>query len=279
MKVLCTFPGKHGDLLWALPTVRAIAEHYAVPVDLLVSQKYSRLLDLIELQPYIGAVHAGHRWAVQETAPMTPRIPPEIPAGYDEVYHLGYENWPEPNLPINIYSRATVQLLTGSQQVLPLLDLTRPWITARPFEHPSSVIVGFTDEWFELKVGLTLLLHSLRPVTGDFIALCAEGSRWATEVSWPPVGLVWETDWMAAARFLAGAQVFFGCCSALHVLACAIGVPAVIMEPNEHRWNPVFWPYGQYGPQTLLVRGNDGRPTFDARHCRDALQERLSCAS
>ena len=26
MTILCTFPGKHGDLLWALPTVRAISE-------------------------------------------------------------------------------------------------------------------------------------------------------------------------------------------------------------------------------------------------------------
>jgi len=60
------------------------------------------------------------------------------------------------------------------------------------------------------------------------------------------------------------------------VLACAVGTPCIVMEPAEARWHPIFWPYGQDGPQVRLVRGGDGRGTVDARHCRELIQAALA---
>jgi hypothetical protein len=70
--------------------------------------------------------------------------------------------------------------------------------------------------------------------------------------------------------------VFLGDCSAWHVLAMAMGIPVVLVEPLEARWNPIFYPLGMDGPQVTMVRGNDGNPTFDARHVADALTRALA---
>lgn len=266
MATLCTMPGRHGDLLWSLPTVRALAERDGASVDLLISEKYGSLHPLLDAQPYIGEVWVDDRWDVQETAPMTPRVPPgDWPIGHDRIVHLGYESWPAPNLPQDIARRAGVEI-----------DLRRPWITAKPLpdaQHdPYPVVAGWSDEWFELKVGVTYLVadHTLRP----FPVLVAEDSRWARETHGPAIGTTasgWITDWLAAASFIRSAQVFLGCCSALHVLAVALGIPAVVMEPNPHRHHPIFWPLGMDGPEVTIVRGGDGHPTFDARHTRETI--------
>lgn len=101
------------------------------------------------------------------------------------------------------------------------------------------------------------------------MVLCPAGSRWETEAGY------YSTSWVDAATFLNVSKVFFGDCSALHVLAVAMGKPAVLCEPMEARWNDIFYPVGKVGPQVRLVTGLDGRPTFDSRHCAEAIQEVL----
>ena len=58
-------------------------------------------------------------------------------------------------------------------------------------------------------------------------------------------------------------------------VACALGKPCVLIEPNPHRHGDLFYPYGKTGSRVTLVVGNDGKPTFDARHCADAIWEAL----
>jgi hypothetical protein len=79
-------------------------------------------------------------------------------------------------------------------------------------------------------------------------------------------------DWSVTAQIAQGAQCYLGCLSSQWVLANALGKRCVVVEPNEHRWHPVFY---RDAPQNHLVRGNDGRPTFDARHAGDVLEEVL----
>ena len=83
--------------------------------------------------------------------------------------------------------------------------------------------------------------------------------------------------WPQAARHIRHAKVFLGDCSALHVLAVALGTPVVLVEPMEARWNPIFYPLGMDGA-VQVVKGNDGRPTWDARHVGDVLRERLGAS-
>lgn len=269
--IVCTFPGKHGDLLWALPTVRAISESYHEKVLLVLSPYVKSLAPLLRQQDYIFNVIVDPDWQVFDTAPMSPRVPILTshtlpPGGRHQVYHLGYEGWPGPDLARDIWKRALAQ--DQRRRELPVLDLERPWITPPAFSHQlprPKICVGFTDEWFELKYGLYQLLRQRLPPGLATVVNLSTSPRWSTEALQPPM------DWDTAAGWLARAQTFVGCCSALHVLACAVGTPAVIVvEPNEARWQDVFYPYGKTGRVRLLL-GGDGRPTFDARHLIDTI--------
>ena len=288
-KILCTMPGRYGDILWALPTVRALSEAYGGPVDFAVSAKYGALAPLLVKQPYIDHVDVMGDWHVEEAAPMTPRVPPEALWGgpfYDRVFHLGYAGWPEGTLAADIYRRAYHQYRqqgTPDHGRYPALELDRPWITptataTRP-DRPY-VWVAWSEEWFELKLGLLVALAArfpeqaflwLRPWGGrydeiDFTTLHATGMQ--HHRLGPNVEVV-RADWSVTATIAAGAVCYLGCLSSQWVLANALGVKVVAVEPAEQRWHPVFW---RESERNVLVRGNDGRPTFDARHVGDVLE-------
>lgn len=266
-RILCTMPGRHGDILWSLPTVRAISEREGVKVSLALSAKYGSLKPLLARQPYIAEVRVLGAWGLAETAPITPRTPPTLDADHDErdfdqVVHLGYEGWPSAPLPVDIAQRAGVEI-----------DLARPWITPTFSIPRHDICAGFTDEWFELKVGLYWLLFErfvqrARPLV-QLVSL-SNSPRWNREKGTP------ELRWEGAAAYLATTRLFVGCCSALHVLAVAVGAPAVIVEPAAARLQEVFWPLGFDGPQVRVVRGGDGLPTFDARHTGDLIDQILT---
>lgn len=285
-RVLCTFPGKRGDLLWALPTVRALSRQIGAPVDLAIAGGIGSLAPLLRHQAYIGTVHVLGGWHTENTAPISPRQPPAVVIDplinvdgaklydYDTVYHLGYDGWPERPLPF------TVADLLADQGGPVLLDaelrLDAPWIAA-PYDMRRcrrEIVLGFTDEYFELKYGLTQLLRNRvweaqpagAPVSDYPIVNAANSPRWCAEAHQSNIG------WDEAAAWLRAADVFVGCCSALHVLAVATGCPAVVMEPNPDRHHPIFWPLGTTGPQVTQVLGGDGQWTWDARHVWDTLQ-------
>lgn len=256
MGLRVSFPGRYGDLLWAMPTVRAMAEHLGQPCDLFIAGEFESIAPLLLQQEYIHTVEVLRGWTGTNWQAPT------------DAEHLGYRRWPELPLPYEVAKQAGVEI-----------DLTRPWITATPFSTPSELIIGFTEAWFELKVGLLEIFSDCIPAwlvrlqMGLTVQLCPTHSRWST--TWRHNKGIYETDWLASAAFLSGAKLFFGDCSALHVLACAMGVPALLMEPMEARWNPIFYPYGMDGPQVTVIKGLDGRPTFDVRHCADALIRRI----
>jgi len=271
--IIATHPGRAGDILWSLPSIRALAAAYGEPIHLRLSAKYGSagFCELLRGQHYLASVEAYEQWQVEESAPIGPRVPPSYAAqSTSTVFHLGYESWPEPDLPRDVWRR----LAQGPRDVaLPELDLATPWLTLPPHVPVDGMAcadlsIGFTDEHFELKLGVTtLVVEAVHASTRN--ALTAPGSRWATE------GHTRPSTWVEAARTIVTSHVFFGCCSALHVLAVALGVPAIVMEPNPNRLNEVFWPLGKVGPQVTLVTGNDGQSTFDARHCADAIRAAL----
>jgi len=282
VRVLCTFPGKYGDILWALPAIRALSRRLGEPVDLTIAGAYGSLKPLLELQPYLGRVEAAAWWEVRDTAPMTPRVPPSSQTqewDYDLVLHLGYRGWPQRPLPYEtldcLNAEAEPYNVCGYLQD-ERLELNDPWITL-PAEREFSnyrhddVTVGFSDEHFELKAGLVdLLSHWVS------LGVCvSQNSRWLGEWSVADEGP--GMSWVDEASLIQTGKVFVGCCSALHVLAAGLGKQMVIVEPAEARWNEIFWPLGKTGRVELLL-GGDGRPTVDARHLRDAVYKKLDAA-
>lgn len=267
MKILATHPGRYGDILWALPTIRALCYTHQASIDLLLSPRYSdaSFCRLLERQLYVGKVLVANDWEIRETAPITPREPDSLPSGYDHIVHLGYQGWPRQTLPFEIYRSA------GEQAPLDWpLNLQTPWL-APPYQLPTTrIAAGFSDEHFELKFGLYWLLreHFLTEenLTERVIVNVSGGPRWSSETC------IAKKDWESVASFIAPAQVFVGCCSALHVLACGLGTPVVCVEPAPARHHDIFYPFGKASDRVRLVLGSDGLPTVDSRHVCDTIE-------
>jgi len=279
VSILCTFPGKYGDLLWALPTIRALARRTGEAIDLQTSADMASICPLIAQQGYIGHAYSNPDW-IRVHVDTQDRLPPDgsptPPHRYDHIFHLGYRGWPQRPLPFETVNCLNEQwLATEHKPILESeLDLGTPWITAPEiYTYHWAWVHGFSDDHFELKYGLVQLLEKqrLRFHPGPHLPPTVIGSnpRWETEGGF--IGSSWEES----AAILAHTSVFLGCNSGLHVLALALGKPVVMMEPSEARWNPIFFPFGPGGPEVTLVRGNDGKPTWDARHVADALQHVL----
>ena len=300
MRHVATHPGKFGDLLWALPTLRYIAgcEHGAV--ELWIPAALDPLRPILEAQPYIGHVWADQEWQVQDTAPATPRVPPSLRTDESmRLWHLGYETWPSRPLPFEVAAR--VADLTPQE-----LDLS-PWITIPsafsslgkvsgspewirmhygepasllPY-HQDEILVAWTDRWFELKLGLNTWLQAQGL---SLFSPCMEGSRFqavgARALAWP-----------ALAYAIEARDVVLTDCSAIHVLAAAMGKQVVVVEPETDRHHEIFWPGQAVAGGTGLVWepaeneltqrihpviGGDGRPTFDARHTLETLRKVLA---
>lgn len=224
------------------------------------------MVDLLLQQPYLAGVVADSRWNMSDgwEAPVLPRK-------YDRVIHLGYRRWPELALPREVEQTAVSEgwLREG------VVDLGRPWISVKAGDWVNDIACGFTEAWFELKLGLCLAVDSLLP---DYwlTQLTPCGTRWTAEGNLVDQAFTVEgCGWVTAAQYIRDCKVFLGDCSALHVLAVALGKQAIIVEPMEARWAPIFWPLGMDGPQVRCVKGNDSRPTFDARHTADVLREVL----
>jgi hypothetical protein len=271
MNTLVTFPGRHGDLLWALPTVRAISERVGAPVDLLIAGEFAGLIPLLARQPYLAQIWADRTWGMGHGWQPPPGTLADAPP-YAATYHLGYRRWPERVLPEEVWITAAAEY--GSLHPLPPIDLQTPWIQAPPagpvdygHQWKRRIAVGFTECYFETKFGLLQLLDqhddnwALRTVMGT--------GRWMDE------GGEGSCNWEEAAHAIKEAEIFVGDCSALHVLAVALGIPVVLVEPMEARHNDLFYPVGKIGPQVTLVTGLDGQPTFDARHVRETVAQIL----
>lgn len=268
MKVLCSHAGRFGDLIWSLPTARAIAEAIGEPVDFCISEAYGSIAPLVAKQDYIRRAFVDETWKIRETAPVTPTEPGRDLSRWDKVIHLSMKGWPLSK------TLAEGYWLTAAEQVPELkpLDLKRPWIKAdqEVTKDRCDVAVGFTDNWFELVFGLfELVSGAFDEEDASFTVLCQAGSRWNTEARW------FARDWLRTADVLSKSKVFFGCCSALWVLANALGKRTVIAEPMEGRWDKVFW---LEHARNVMVMGGDGKPTWDARACVQTLRKALEGA-
>ncbi len=251
-------PGKYGDILWSLPTVRAISETFNVPVDLIVSTGYSEHSDLLRRQSYICDVRPWSSWhspspgeaswsPFDNTLHYLPRDLPE----YDRIFHLGYRRVPDRPLPAFVYDEVT--RLTPEVVFRPL-DLGRPWIGAvATTSTPVAVTVGWSSNAAAWKRDVTKALRERFTSTAFAPVMTVGGIDETWKALWC-FDMAPAADWVAAAQRVADSRFFVGCCSALHVLACALGKPALIVEPDATRWSPIFYPYGCDGPRVRLVR-------------------------
>src|SRR5271170_584409 len=96
MKILCTFSGKFGDIMWSLPTVRQISKNLGTRVDMGIMPGYKTLLPLLQEQKYINRAYTIDNWECTGSPcgdqPWNP--PVDCEEEYSNVFHLTYRRHP-----------------------------------------------------------------------------------------------------------------------------------------------------------------------------------------
>lgn len=209
-RVLVTFSGKHGDILWAAQSARALAAT-GVEVDFGMMPRYAAVAPLLQMQPYIHRAFPLQGWNQQhDNWGAQPARPPWIPDGYDEVKHLTYEDHPTDPL-----------ILYGLRRLgLPMPDPAVPFLFAPADRDPQVVTYAFNGGHRQVKEQLLGRLRSI-----------IRRAKWES---------VEHLPFDQAARRINASSWFFGCRSANYVVAMGLGKRVLTIEPDEGRRSPIF---------------------------------------
>jgi hypothetical protein len=222
-KVLTTFSGRFGDILWSLPTVRAIYQMVGgEKVDFGIMPPYRSLLSLLQMQPYIDEAFVIENWACEGSpfADQPWQPPKDAEAGYERCFHLTYRCHP------GIHRNPQVPLIdfTAEQQGIKLRDPI-PFIEASVIEwglegeRLGHVAIAFSDGAPDLKkVFMDVLQDGLG--RSGIVALTD-----VTKMSWP-----------TAAAIMRDALCVVGSRSSNNVIAHGVGQKKIfIYEPESSR--------------------------------------------
>jgi hypothetical protein len=214
MKILCTFSGKFGDILWSVPTVKHIADHTGELVDFGIMPAYESLLPLLNRQPYIDHAFVIKDWICVGSPHGDQPWEAPVPEGsYDKVYHLTYRNHPGYQSPALIDFIAAQQGMT-LQNPLPCIEAERSkWLNKVDDYVTFSFNEQIRDKKDELIARLTASFGEELP----FIDVTKE-------------------SWERAAELVRDSVMHLTDRSALWVLACLVGQKEIYsFEPNSSR--------------------------------------------
>lgn len=216
-KVLCTFSGKYGDILWSMPTVKAIAKKEGVKVAFACMPSYTSLIPLLKVQDYISEAFVIDEW-LYTGSPFGDQ-PWSAPAQRwsEKIYHLTYRTTPD------IFLAAYIAREAG-------VVLDEPY---EPFIKPVLEPLPYTSQ-------LSTVAYSFNPMYAvqkkDFIDYLKE--------TFPSTSFIDTTElsWNLTAYVIKQAKCFIGCRSSNHVLAHGLGQKLIIFEPHPDRAGgmPIF---------------------------------------
>lgn len=214
-KVLCTFSGPFGDILWSMPTVRAISQMLGEKVDFACMPYYKSLLPLIQIQPYVDKAFSIESWVREHSnhgdQPWNP--PANTVKQYDRCFHLTYQGHPGLTA-----KRLPLIDFTADQQGLKLKD-PLPFLSTPDYEanhKDKRIAYAFNDQYSDVKARFRSAIKSC----GDEFVF--------TDVR--------ELDWVAAATVIKHSLAFVGCRSSNNVIAHGVGQKNIfIYEPHPSR--------------------------------------------
>lgn len=234
-RLLCTFPGKYGDILWSLATVKRISEMCSAKVDFMMMPQYKSLTDLIKAQPYIDDVKISDAWVFMHSnygdQPWNPQPPVQawIDQNYAHHWHLGYRAHPGKtfgNVELQLIDfTAWQQGITFPANPLPFLFVPDGPIFGKSLLEAVGldldlrkpfVAVGFNEQYESLKKGF---LDCLKLTLGNDVTFVD----------------VTKQPWLAAAYLISQSLCFVGCRSANFVIAHGLAKQMVIFEPHPAR--------------------------------------------
>lgn len=219
MKILTTFPGKNGDILWSLPTVRQISKNHDVKVDFGIMPQYHTLLPLLDEQSYIAKAFLIDDWLCTGSPhgdqPWEPQGINRLIMEYDKVYNLGYRYHPGihgPQMPLLDF----VAYLQGIELTYPVIPFITVEENLRVKGSLAIVSYSFNTEYKDLK---DRFLHHVTTHCPNVVFIDVTSMPWET-----------------AGTVIKHSEGFMGCCSSNHVLAYGVGQQHIfIYEPHPNR--------------------------------------------
>lgn len=253
-KVLCTFTGPYGDILWSLPTVRAISQMVGERVDFATMPGYQSLHYLIEYQPYIdkfftipdwyctGSPHGNQPWS-----PPANRV-----KDYERCFNLTYKAHPG----------------IGGKR-LPLIDFIADQQGIKFIENPLPFLKVRSD--FGYEKALPFVAYAFNPMHFDLktkFLECLQSAK--LDVVFNDVTIM---PWLNAATVIKHAIAFVGCRSSNNVLAHGVGQKNIfIYEPHINR--KASGPFGDvFGCPYGVEMGMDAPPEQCAELCIDFINK------
>lgn len=223
-KYAVTHPGKIGDALYTLPTIRYLAEKSGSPVDFYTSEYCLPIKELFEYQSCIDKfivpedyVIKGYDMGVQPYAVPVPR------GAYDTVFHLGFRSIPNKRLDWWMAESVGInplELPPISYEIPPHnRHLITPYIVLAPRGETSykSLFLDFMLQANQHGIGIVQI-----GAKGEFIGKCRELDSDYT-------GL----NLLDTCGLIAGAKGFVGLMSAMLVLANGYPLPKVVPHNNK----------------------------------------------
>lgn len=218
MKILTSFSGKFGDILWSLPTVRHISRVHGQPVEMMLMPAYSSLIPLLEQQSYISKAFVNEQWICEGSpAGDQPAIPQNHEAltwDYDKIYHLTYRHHPG----IHYTGKSLIDFI-AVQQGYELQEPVCPFIEVASDKEQFIAFAFNSDYASEKKVFWDTFSSQVK-------IDCVDVSK---------------LPWHAAAEVINSAQAFIGCRSANWVIAHGVAQKNIfVYEPNSSRGSFAF---------------------------------------
>jgi hypothetical protein len=224
MRVLCTFSGKFGDILWSLPTARDIAIREGESrVDFAMMPTYKSLVSLLHAQPYIRNAFVIEDWlCVHSNHGDQPWEPPkDVEESYDKVYHLGYRGHPGINAP----GMPLIDFIAWQQGIklsdpVPFIEVDETYYKLITFDFPSRPYVAYSfNNMYESEKNKfwRLLQDKLAHTNLGYVDTS-------------------KLPWLEAAAVTRRSLAYVGCRSSNWVLAIAMGKePIIEFEPHPAR--------------------------------------------
>jgi hypothetical protein len=220
-KVLTTFSGKYGDILWALPTVRAVANFMAQEkVDFGIMPQYRSLLPLLNFQTYIDKAFVIEDWECTGSPyGDQPWLPQHVPQGYERAFHLTYRGHPGIHCaPLPLIDFIAEQQGMRLVNPIPFIDVPAGFFRAKNEpEINCHAAYAFSAGAAEAKAKF------LDIVIGQA----------GNNIAWIDAS---KEDWMTAALLIKLATCFVGSRSSNNVIAHGVGQKNIfIYEPESSR--------------------------------------------
>lgn len=227
--IAVSHPGKLGDVLYCLPTVRYLCEKYDTKADFFTSSYCTPLVRFLEYQSCIRKVVIPRDYVIRDAfcgvQPWEMPIPKD---SYQKVFQLGFQKEPDQALPDFIAQ--SIGAPTG-------LPISYDYLQYQTLAEPYMVIAPGKQLQFR-----DVLCEVIRRSTIPIVVIGARDECLGEGIDKTGLDFLETVSWIASAR------AFLGTMSSQLVIANGFPIPKIVLDDGFH-WDMrhvVHGPWNSY---------------------------------